>query len=175
VTIRRCTEHDLAGLEWYGLFTAHRDIIHAAFAAQRRGDGLMLVADVNGFPAGQVWIDLARRRAERIGVLWAVRVYPFLCSLGIGRELVESAEEMLRALRYVGAELGVERGNPEARRLYERLGYTVQGEAQLTFSYTPPWGTEPVTVELDELVMRKPLRPRRRPLAEAARSATAAG
>jgi ribosomal protein S18 acetylase RimI-like enzyme len=164
VTIRRCAEQDLPALEWYGLFSGHREIIRSAYDAQCRGDGQMLVADVNGFPAGQVWIDLARYRAQRIGVLWAVRVYPFLCSLGIGRRLVEVAEQRLRALGYVGAELGVERDNRAARRLYERLGYVVEREARVAFSYTPPWGNAPVTEELDQLVMRKRLwRYRRRP------------
>lgn len=158
VTIRRCAERDLPDLEWYGLFARHREIIRAAYDAQCRGDGLMLVADVNGFPAGQVWIDLARYRAQRVGVLWAVRVYPFLCSLGIGRQLVAAAEQWLHAHGYVGAELGVERDNPDARRLYERLGYVVRREARVAFSYTPPWGDAPVTVELDELIMRKRLR-----------------
>jgi GNAT superfamily N-acetyltransferase len=175
VTIRRCTDQDLEGLEWYGLFSAHREIIHAAFDAQRRGDGLMLVADVHGFPAGQVWIDLVRRRAKRVGVLWAVRVYPFLCSLGIGRQLVESAEQALRALGYLWSELGVERDNPDARRLYERLGYVVHGEARAAFTFTPPWGDVPVTVELDEVVMRKQLHARRQAMVRAARSRNAAG
>jgi ribosomal protein S18 acetylase RimI-like enzyme len=162
VTIRRCAEQDLPGLEWYGRFAPHREIIRAAYDAQCRGDGDMLVADVNGFPAGQVWIDLMRYRAQRIGVLWAVRVYPFLCSLGIGRRLVEVAEQRLRALGYVAAELGVERDNPGARRLYERLGYVIEREARVAFSYTPPWGDVPVTEELDQLIMRKRLRNSRR-------------
>ncbi|HEU4649160.1 MAG TPA: GNAT family N-acetyltransferase [Gemmatimonadales bacterium] len=166
VTIRRCTEQDLPDLEWYGLFTPHREIIRAAYDAQCRGDGLMLVAEVNGFPAGQVWIDLARYRAQRIGVLWAVRVYPFLCSLGIGRELVVAAEQWLHAHGYVGAELGVEPDNPDARRLYERLGYVVCRRARAAFSYTPPRGDAPITVEFDELIMRKRLRRYRQPPAQ---------
>jgi ribosomal protein S18 acetylase RimI-like enzyme len=166
VAIRRCTERDLPDLEWYGLFSRHREIIRAAYDAQCRGDGLMLVADVNGFPAGQVWIDLARHRGKRIGVLWAVRVYPFLCSLGIGRQLVVAAEERLRAQGYLGVELGVERDNSDARRLYERLGYVVRRETRVAFSYTPPWADAPETVELDELVMGKRLRRHRQPLAQ---------
>jgi ribosomal protein S18 acetylase RimI-like enzyme len=175
VTIRRCAEQDLPGLEWYGRFSPHREIIRSAYDAQCRGDGHMLIADVNGFPAGQVWIDLARYRAQRIGVLWAVRVYPFLCSLGIGRRLVEVAEQRLRELGYVGAELGVERDNPDARRLYERLGYVIEREARVAFSYTPPWGGAPVTEKLDQLIMRKRLRRYRRRLPQRPPARRAAG
>ena len=62
--IRRCTEPDLPLLEWFGLYTCHREIIHEAFRRQEIGETLMLVAEANRFPAGQVWIDLARERAS---------------------------------------------------------------------------------------------------------------
>jgi ribosomal protein S18 acetylase RimI-like enzyme len=156
--IRRCTDADLGALEWYGLFTAHREIIRHAFEAQERGDGLMLLVDVNGFPAGQLWVDLARGRDRGTAVLWAVRVFPPLRSLGLGGKLLRVAERMARDREYGWAELGVERSNVAARRLYARTGYVVAGEERGWFTFTPPGATSVVRQPRDELIMRKRLR-----------------
>jgi ribosomal protein S18 acetylase RimI-like enzyme len=156
--IRRCTAADLGALEWYGLFTAHREIIRGAFEAQERGDGLMLLVDVNGFPAGQLWVDLARGRDRGTAVLWAVRVFPPLRSLGLGGRLLQAAERVLRDREYGWAELGVERSNIAARRLYARTGYVVAGEERGWFTFTPPGATSAVRQRRDELIMRKRLR-----------------
>jgi len=127
VTLRLCREADLPALEWYGEYTHDREIIRATFEAQERGDMLMLLADLNGFPVGQLWINLALKREERTGCLWAGRVFPWLRSLGLGSRLFALAERLLRERGYAGVEFGVEKDNPDARRLYERLGYRVIG------------------------------------------------
>jgi ribosomal protein S18 acetylase RimI-like enzyme len=154
VAIRPCTRADLPGLEWYGLFAAHRDIFRDAFARQERGENLMLLAVLNGFPIGQTWIDLARRRAESAGLLWAVRVYPFLQGHGVGTRLLVAAEEALRERGFEWAEIGVEKSNPGARRLYERQGFRVVGELREEFHFTRPDG-ERISEPLDEWVLRK--------------------
>jgi ribosomal protein S18 acetylase RimI-like enzyme len=154
IAIRPCERGDLPGLEWYGLFSAHREVFRDAFARQERGEDLMLLAVLNGFPVGQTWIDLARRRAESAGLLWAVRVYPFLQGMGIGTRLLRAAEEALRARDYEWAEIGVEKSNPRARRLYERQGYRIVGELREEFRFTRPDG-EAASEALEEWVLRK--------------------
>ena len=156
VSIRLCRRTDLRRLEWYGLYWQHRLIFRDEYERQRRGENLMLVADLNGFPAAQAWVDLARRRDEAVGVIWAVRVYPFLQQMGLGARLIAAAEEMLRERGFRWAELGAEKKNRRALRLYERLGYEVVGEVAGAFAFTRPDGV----VErrpLDEWTMRKQL------------------
>lgn len=154
VTIRRCREQDLEAMEWYGIFTPHRDIFRENFRRQERGEIVMLVADVGGFPAGQVWVD--PRRGAPAGLLWALRVFPFLQGHGIGTRLIEAAEGELRALGVRRAEISAERNNPRARALYERLGYTVTGQREDSYTYTTPDG-QTITDETDEWVMHKDL------------------
>lgn len=156
VTVRVCREDDLPGLEWYGLFTEHRQIIRETFESQERGDAVMLVADLNGFPAGQVWINLALKREERTGALWAVRVLPCLQNRGIGARLMAAAEQLLAERGYTGVELGVEKENPGARRFYERLGYRVSGVARGEYQYTTPGGAR-AAMSIDEWILRKEL------------------
>ena len=125
VVIRPCREADLPALEWFGLFAPHRPLIRRVFDQQLRGNALMLVAEANGEPSGQLWIDMARRRNQRIGEIWAVRMLPCLQRLGIGARLMSAAQAELIERGFERAELAVETGNPGARRFYERLGYVL--------------------------------------------------
>jgi ribosomal protein S18 acetylase RimI-like enzyme len=110
------------------MFTHDRHIIEDSYQRQLRGENLMLVADINGFPAAQAWVDLERKRDQDIGIIWAVRVLPLLQGLGLGTRLINIAESLL-ANRGIGiSELSVEQTNVGAHRLYERLGYTPAGE-----------------------------------------------
>ncbi|WP_448203267.1 N-acetyltransferase family protein [Azospirillum sp. sgz302134] len=140
MTIRLCTEADLPALEWMGLYSPHRAVIRAAFDAQQRGDGLMLLGVTAGFPVGQVWIDLARKRGEGTAVLWAVRTFYPLQGAGIGRHLLAAAERLLRERGIARAELGVERANDAARRFYERNGWRVTGPLNEAFRFTTSQG-----------------------------------
>ena len=126
VTIRKCAAEDLPELEWFGLFTHDREIIRDVFRRQQRGESLMLIANVNGHPVGQVWIELSTLHSRSAGWLWAVRVFPWFERLGIGRLLIRGAEQAIRrrGLRY--AQLAVDEENP-ASRFYEQLGYRRTG------------------------------------------------
>lgn len=161
LTIRPSREGDLPLLEWFGQFTEHRELIQNAFERQRRGEVLMLeaVADANGFPIAQVWIDLERKREASTGLLWALRVIDCYQRMRIGTRLLAAAEAELRRRGYQCAEIGAERDNPGARRLYERLGYRVFGRDRHWYGYTTPWGERRRTL-VDEWVMHKDLQGR---------------
>lgn len=154
VRVRPCVAEDLPLLEWYGLFRDHRAVFREAFARHLAGENVMLVADLRGFPVGQVWIDLVKHRAERVGYVWAVRVFPFLQGLGIGTRLIHAAENVLAERGYRGAELGVEKDNPDARRLYERLGYALVGEDRGDYALTTP-DRAMATHTIDHWLLRK--------------------
>jgi ribosomal protein S18 acetylase RimI-like enzyme len=125
VRIRAAVDQDLPALEEISRLVAHDAPVREIHEQQAKGEALILVAEVNGHPAGQVWIALQRRRAERAGELWAVSVLPCLRGQGLGAALVRAAEDALQARGFRWALLGVEADNPGARRLYERLGYTL--------------------------------------------------
>jgi ribosomal protein S18 acetylase RimI-like enzyme len=156
IEFRLCREEDLPSLEWYGLFWQHREIIRDTFDRQRCGEVLMLLALTNGFPVGQAWMDLARLRAENGALLWAVRVFPFLQGRTLGAELIARSERLLAARGLAFVEIGAEKDNPAARRLYERLGYRVASEAHEEYAFTTPDGDR-IRVHADELFLRKPL------------------
>ena len=140
LTIRPCAAEDLPALEWFGLFRCHREIFAEAWARCCAGQNPMLVADLNGFPAGQAWVDLTKRAPDPVGLIWALRVLPCLQGLGIGARLLAAAEAEIGRRGLGIAEIGVEKDNPGARRLYERLGYRLAGEIREESRYRTPEG-----------------------------------
>ncbi len=157
VTIRRARREDLPELEWFGLHTPHREIIATAFRTQERGQGALLVAEVNGFPAGQLCVDFLRKRSLKRGTLWALRVFAPFRKLGLGTRLILAGEAAVLDYGYAEAELGVDRDNAGVLGFYDRLGYEACGTERGRYSYRTPDG-DVVQVAIDQWILRKVLR-----------------
>ena len=155
VSIRPCEERDLGPLEWLGSFTPHRHIIRAQFERHRLGENVFLVADRGGFPIGQLWIDLVGRAAEGAAVFWALRVIEPFQRLGIGQRLLSVGEAVARRAGFEHVEIGVEKTNEGAARLYRRLGFEHVGEHLTEEMLMSPDG--PVRRTSEQLILRKPL------------------
>jgi GNAT superfamily N-acetyltransferase len=127
VTIRPLQERDLSDLEWYGHQTSQAADV--ARTVRRRGDEVVfLVAVANNYPVGRLGVDFARASSGEAVRLWSMAVMPNLQSLGIGSALMQRAEQLAIERGRGRSEIGVERSNEGARRLYERLGYRRFGE-----------------------------------------------
>jgi GNAT superfamily N-acetyltransferase len=157
VTIRGCSRRDLPLLEWFGLYRDHRRLIEDAFRRHEAGEVIMLVADLDGFPVGQGWVDVSERKVDSVGVIWALRVFPLLRNHGIGTRLMTVAEQLLTDAGFRWTELTVDQQEPRARRLYERLGYRLHGSTQAVLRYTTP-DNKSVAQRLHLWILRKPLR-----------------
>ncbi len=156
VRLRACVEADLPALECGGAFAHHRELIREAFARQRGGAVVMIVAEAGRALAGQLWVDLERRRAAGAGFLWALRVASWIEGRGLGTRLLAAGERVAASAGLAAAEIGAEAWNAGALRLYERLGYARVARIAETYGYTPP-GKARETVELDEWILRKEL------------------
>jgi GNAT superfamily N-acetyltransferase len=102
--------------------------------AREEGDGVLLVAWLDGRPVGDVF--LARHEAREPEVRRWLPGVPRLVHLevdgrlwrrGIGTALIRAGEDHARRLGHRRLALGVGVDNPGARRLYERLGYADWG------------------------------------------------
>ena len=172
VTIRRWEERDLRALEWNGLQSAFRLNFRAMFERAEKGEVLLLVAEVKGYPVARLGVDLARRPG--VAHLWSFSVLPRLRGLGIGARLLEVAQKLASANGFEQAEVAVAEGNPSARRLYEHLGFQVVGTERNTYAYTRADGSQDSIVE-DCLVLRKQLSPAPPAAASSAPSVDVAG
>jgi ribosomal protein S18 acetylase RimI-like enzyme len=133
VVFRVAERDDLPKLEWYGQYLHFRRLFQRTFEEQTAGRRLMLLADVNGWPVGQVFVQLEsydnlfmdmRKRAY----LYSLRVMEAFQHKGIGTALIREAEAILVERRYDSVSIAAAKDNPGARRLYERLGFRVFAE-----------------------------------------------
>lgn len=127
LTIRALNESDLDSLDWDSERAIRAPDV--ARSLRERGDAVeWLGAFVGRAPVGRIGIDY-ERAGPSVGHLWAFSVLPALQRQGIGTRLLDAAERRLRERGGRLAEIGVERDNHNARRLYERRGYTHHAEA----------------------------------------------
>ena len=137
VVIRAACAEDLPRLEWFGAYAHFRDLFRRTWQDHQAGRRLMLVADLNCFPVGQVWLDVT---PADYAYLYALRVMEPLQGLGIGTRLIESAEALARRYGYRQIQLAVEKSNAGACRLYERLDFRIFSQRVDTWSYTDQYG-----------------------------------
>lgn len=138
--IRPATPRDLLAMEWEGEYRRYRRLYQQAMAEALRGRCSILLADAGGLVVGQVVVRFGTAPpqvgdAPDVGYLHAVRVRPAFRNRGIGTQLIMEAEALLRCRGFCRAALAVARDNPDARRLYERLGYAVIAEDPGDWSY----------------------------------------
>ena len=138
VVIRGARHDDLAKLEWFGTYTHFRDIFQRTWADHVAGRRLMLVADLNDFPAGQVWLDMS---PTEYAYVYAFRVWEPLRGGGIGTLLLQTAQHIAKEQGFAQVQLAVERTNSAALHLYERLGYHTFSQRIDVWSYVDQHGT----------------------------------
>jgi ribosomal protein S18 acetylase RimI-like enzyme len=140
VKLRLAVASDLPKLEWYGQFAHFRNLFRRTFREQQQGHRLMLIADCNDFPIGQVFVQL-NGGESRIGVpqkrayLYSLRVMEMFRGNGLGSWLMQEAEAMVSSAGYHWLTIAAAKDNPAARRLYERMGFRVFTEDSGDWSY----------------------------------------
>jgi ribosomal protein S18 acetylase RimI-like enzyme len=126
-TIRPAVAEDLPKLEWFGEYAHFRKLYARIYRDYMAGRQFMLVAEVNDFPVGQVFINLESGLGlmadEPHGYLYALRVMKPFRRQGLGTALVRAAERHLRDSNYRRVTIAVAKDNDAAMRLYRRLGY----------------------------------------------------
>ena len=126
VRLRPATAEDLPKLEWYGQYKHFRNIFLRTFHEQKAGNRLMLLADVNNFPVGQLFIHFKDRPYGRVrAYFYSFRVMEMFRSQGIGTRMLQEAEAIALDRGIRRATIAAAKTNMQARRLYERLGYRV--------------------------------------------------
>lgn len=157
--VREACEADVSHLEWHG-GPDLRSFYHASWRAHQSGDATLLVADLGGFPIGQIVILWRGKPSHpHFPDLQSLRVHPAFRGLGIGSTLIEAAEKRVASQGFDRAGLSVGLDNPHARRLYEKLGYQSQDVIyDEQWSYTDQSGAE-IWVTERVLDLTKQLRP----------------
>lgn len=152
-TIRPVTEADLLALEWEGAYKKYRRMYANLFRNTRTGVTLMwLIESPEKEVIGQAFVMLRSGELDaadgiRRAYLFAFRVRPAWRNRGIGTLLMNYIENDLRERGFRFVTLNVAKENPDARRLYERLGYKVTGSKPGVWSYRDDEGNLQRVVE----------------------------
>lgn len=114
----------------------------------RHNVGDLLVAWIDGVPVGDVYLwcespeePELRERFGDVPILNHLEVMPSWQRRGIGTALIGAAEDAARRRGYDMVMLLVGLDNPDARRLYDRLGYADWDEGAIVTRWTEPDGT----------------------------------
>lgn len=157
--VRGCTADDLRALvhAWptAGVHEAH----HARHAT---GETTYLVAWRGPEPLGAGVLRWAGCVGERARTAFpdAVEIHHLQVrdgarGLGVGTALITAAEDLLRAAGRPRAAVGVGVDNPDAERLYARLGYRPTGVEELSeYRWTTPEGEVRHESERDRLLVK---------------------
>ena len=139
--IRTITFDDLLDLEWGGEYKHFRRLFENAYQNQNKGNAVLWVAEINGAEIiGQAFVQLIGSRPEladgfQRAYIYSVRVKTPYRNLGIGKQIMDTAEENLVHQGFSYAMLNVGKVNPNARRFYERRGYQVIADEHGNWSY----------------------------------------
>jgi GNAT superfamily N-acetyltransferase len=146
------------------VFRGERSFFGDCLAKQRAGGGVLLVAWLDGWPVGDVFLDRGpaeepqiRRWLPGVPRLNHLEVLGPLQRRGIGTALLRVGEATARKLGHRRVALGVGVDNPGARRLYERLGYIDWGHGSIVGRYLDRDHEGPpvtITETIDMLVKR---------------------
>lgn len=140
IRLRLAVRSDLPKLEWFGQFTHYRLLFRRAFHEQKQGRRLMLLADLNDFPIGHVFIQLSSGEpsvadGQTRAYFYGFRVMEMFQRRGIGSALLDEAEALVRERGYAWSTIAVAKENVDAKRLYERRDYHIFRDDPGQWSY----------------------------------------
>jgi ribosomal protein S18 acetylase RimI-like enzyme len=101
-------------------------------APEPRPGSANLVAELDGEVVGFVSVG-ASHSEEHAGELYAIYLHPSCWDRGIGRALIERAEESMRSSGFTQAILWVMEGNERGERFYRAAGWEQDGRKLDTF------------------------------------------
>jgi ribosomal protein S18 acetylase RimI-like enzyme len=141
VIIRQLNKEDLPALEWEGEFKHFHNLYADTYERMLRGLTVMWVAELPPKRIiGQVFLQLVSDRLEladgwQRAYLFSFRIRPEFRNLGLGTKIVHVIEEYLLDKRFARLTLNVGKDNPDATRLYKRLGFQIVAEEPGIWSY----------------------------------------
>lgn len=149
VDVRVLAEHEVAALA--ALEPAGRDFTAGMWAAQQRGESVLLVAWADDAALGHGQLTAGDEPELR-----NLHVHAASRGRGVGTAIVRAAEAAARAAGAAALSVGVADDNPRARELYERLGYVGTGiRSTTTYAYVDDAGVRRTATEVDELLRRE--------------------
>lgn len=144
--IRQVEKADLHALEWDGEYIKYRLMFARLYRNTQSGKTLMWIVQIpQGEIIGQAFVmlkssEMSAADGKTRAYVFAFRVKPSWRNKGIGTYLMHFVENDLQQRGYKVVTLNVAKENPDALRLYKRLGYVVTSSQSGTWSFTDHTG-----------------------------------
>ncbi len=139
--IRPVKKSDLPALEWDGAYQKYRRMYANLYRNTKLGRTLMwVIEEPSAGIIGQAFVMLisSERNAadgDERAYVFAFRVKPIWRGQGVGTKLMHFVEDDLVQRGFSIVTLNVAKDNPDALRLYKRLGYKISGSRSGIWSY----------------------------------------
>ena len=117
------TPNDLNDIDWSGGPSHPKSVAKALQKVPSGAMEYLAVRSPNGKPIAKGGIDYTYKPGT--GYMTQLATMEELRGLGIGTHLIRAMEERILQRGLTKASLGVEDDNPDAQRLYERIGYKI--------------------------------------------------
>lgn len=131
IQLRIATDADLPELEWNGEYSHFRQLYRDIYQSARKGEALLWIAELSGAGIiGQLFVQLNSARyeladGENRAYIYGFRIKPSFRKKGIGSYMLGFVEKDLEKRGFQKVCLNVDCENVDARRLYERFGYSI--------------------------------------------------
>ncbi|MEJ2757651.1 MAG: GNAT family N-acetyltransferase, partial [Anaerolineales bacterium] len=139
--IRRAVEDDLREMEWEGRYKRYRRVYQEVFDRMLEGQAVMWVVELPSFGLiGQAFVqfkmhDSSSANGTTRAYMHSFRVRPGMRNQGVGTALMNYIEADLVQRGFQELTLNVAEDNPDAIRLYQRLGYSILKRISGRWSY----------------------------------------
>ena len=141
VRFRLIQKEDLPDLEWDGEYIHFRRLYADVYQRYVRGDGAMWVAEYDkNRIIGQLFVSFSNNNPGMFNgwnraYIYGFRIRPEFRNQGIGTAMMDWVESDLMDRGISRVTLNVAQENPNALRLYERIGYRIVGYEAGEWSY----------------------------------------
>ncbi|GAB1420388.1 hypothetical protein MASR2M15_04850 [Anaerolineales bacterium] len=128
VHIRKAKEEDIRKLEWHGEYTKYRLLFERSYQEMLAGKRILLIAEMNHYPIGRLFIQL-KSAFPRIAdgrssaYLYSFQVMDIFQNMGIGSQLLFTAESLLCSRKFRQVTLAVAKDNEKATNFYLKHHY----------------------------------------------------
>ena len=139
--IRSITDEDLDELCWGELYRPYINLMKLSLYDHKMEKKVYLVVEVDGKIAGQIIIDWrilkdeTKSNGKTRAYLYSFRVFPPYRGRGLGTAMVLFCEQFLKERGFKHTTIAVEKNNPRALALYEKLGYKTYKDEDTEWDY----------------------------------------
>jgi ribosomal protein S18 acetylase RimI-like enzyme len=132
-TIRSAVESDIDLLRWST--PDWNSYWQKKWQAKLAGELDMYVALIKDFPIARIWLDWTHSKSKEIGEISSFNVMPPFQGEGVGTQMIKTTEQIILEKGLKIAQIGIDKPNSRAQKLYEKLGYKIVREEQDSFDY----------------------------------------